>query len=212
MSTGTNKRGMASRRVAVRRDRARAEIIAIARHFLAKASLADFTLDDVANTLDVTKPAIYHYFPNRDALMRAAVAEGQLEHGRVLLKAARDADDGPAVLQAITTAFINYYRDRLEFFRLDFAWSQIHGDPQTTRDLILPLFNELTQVVSQKLRRGTDVTPLRARQLAVVAWTSAIGLMSALSMTASGGTGFVHPTNTLLAVINGALEASARDV
>ena len=46
-----------------------------------------------------------------------------------------------------------------------------------------------------------NVTPLRARQLAVVAWISAIGLMSALSMTASGGTGFVHPTNTLLGVI-----------
>ena len=212
MSTGTNKRRTEPRRVAVRRERTRAEIIAIARHFLAKASLADFTLDDVADTLGVTKPAIYHYFPNRDALMRAAVAEGQLEHGRVLLTAARDADDGPAVLQALTTAFIDHYRDRLEIFRLDFAWSQIHGDPQTTHELILPLFNELTQVVSQKLRRGTNVTPLRARQLAVVAWTSAIGLMSALSMTASGGTGFVHSTNTLLAVINGALEASARDV
>ncbi len=104
------------------------------------------------------------------------------------------------------------YRDRLEYFRLDFAWSQIHGDPQTTRDLILPLCNELTDVVSEKLRRGTDITSLRARQLAVIAWTSAIGLMSALSVTAAAGTGFVHPTNTLLAVINGALEASARDV
>jgi AcrR family transcriptional regulator len=212
MSTGTNKRGSEPRRAAVRRDRTRGEIIAIARRFLAKAALADFTLDDVAGTLGVTKPAIYHYFPNREALMRAAVAEGQLEHGRVLLKAARDADNGPAVLQALTTAFIDHYRDRLEYFRLDFAWSQIHGDPQTTRDLILPLFNELTEVVSEKLRRGTDVTPLRARQLAVVAWTSAIGLMSALSVMTSAGTGFVHPTNTLLAVINGALEASARDV
>jgi|SRR6185295_16597866 AcrR family transcriptional regulator len=212
MSTGANKRGMKPRRVAIRRDRTRAEIIAIARRFLAKASLADFTLDEVADALGVTKPAIYHYFPNRDALMRAAVAEGQLEHGRVLLKAARAADDGPAVLGALTTAFIEHYRDRLEYFRLDFAWSQIHGDSQTTRDLILPLFNELTQVVSEKLQRGTDVTPLRARQLAVVAWTSAIGLMSALSVAASGGTDFVHPTNTLLAIINGALEASVRDL
>jgi Bacterial regulatory proteins, tetR family len=61
-----------------------------------------FTLDDVADTLGVTKPAIYHYFPNREALMRGAVAEGQLEHGRVLLKAARDAENGPAVLHFMT--------------------------------------------------------------------------------------------------------------
>jgi len=58
MSTGTNKRGSEPRRVAVRRDRTRGEIIAIARRFLAKAALADFTLDDVADTLGVTKPAI----------------------------------------------------------------------------------------------------------------------------------------------------------
>ena len=145
MSTGT-KNEVEPRRVAVRRDRTRGEIIAIARRFLAKAALADFTLDDVADTLGVTKPAIYHYFPNREALMRAAVPKAAGARP-VLLKAARDADNGPAVLQALTTAFIDHYRDRLEYFRLDFAWSQIHGDPQTTRDLILPLFNELTDVV-----------------------------------------------------------------
>ena len=41
MSTGTNKRGSEPRRVAVRRDRTRGEIIAIARRFLAKAALAE---------------------------------------------------------------------------------------------------------------------------------------------------------------------------
>src|SRR6185503_7651680 len=127
MSTGANKRGMKPRRVAIRRDRTRAEIIAIARRFLAKASLADFTLDEVADALGVTKPAIYHYFPNRDALMRAAVAEGFVEQGRALMEAARKSNDGPAVLRAVTTAFVEHYRDRMEYFRLDFAWSQIFG-------------------------------------------------------------------------------------
>ena len=78
------------RRVAVRRERTRTEIIAIARHFLAKASLADCTLDDVADTLGVTR--IYHCFLNR-GLPKA-------EHGRVVLKAA-DAGDGPVALQGL---------------------------------------------------------------------------------------------------------------
>jgi AcrR family transcriptional regulator len=158
----------------------------------------------------VTKPAIYHYFPNRDALMRAAVAEGMLEHGRMLLEAARKADDGPAVLTACTTAFVEHYRDRLEYFRLDFAWSQIYGDAKTTRESILPLFSELTQVVSEKLMRRTKLSSVRARQHVVVAWMSAIGLMSALSVTASGGTGFVHSTDMLLDLLNQGLEASTR--
>ena len=187
----------------------RSEIIAIARNFLARASLSEFTLDDVADALDVTKPAIYHYFPNRDALMRAAVAEGFVEHGRVLMEAARQSADGPAVLQAITTAFVDHYRDRLEYFRLDFAWSQVFGDPEATQLVILPLFNQLTDVVAEKLRRGCDLSPLRARQMCVVAWTSGIGLVSALSVTAASGTSLAHPTDSLLRVINGAMQAGA---
>ena len=164
----------------------------------------------MAVALGVTKPAIYHYFPNRDALMRAAVVEGMLEHGRVLLEAARKAEDGPPVLRAVTAAFVEHYRNRLEYFRLDFAWSQIHGDAQTTRESILPLFNELTQVVSEKLMRRTKLSPERARQHALVAWISAIGLMSALSVTALGGTAFVHSTDTLLDLLNEGIEAATR--
>lgn len=188
----------------------RAEIIATARSCLARGSLADFTLDEVADALDVTTPAIYHYFANRDALMRAAVAEGFVEQGRALLDAARSSADGPAVLQAVTTAFVDHYRDRLEYFRLDFAWSQMFGNPEATRQVILPLFNELTDVVSEKLRRGCSLTPARARQMAVIAWTSGVGLMSALSVTAAHGTSLAHQTDSLLRVICGALEAGAR--
>jgi hypothetical protein len=113
-------------------------------------------------------------------------------------------------LQALTTAFIDHYRDRLEYFRLDFAWSQIHRDPQTRRDLIL----RCSTNSSCRKSCGAALISLRCGRgnFAVVAGTSAIGLMSALSVMTSAGTGFVHPTNTLLAVINGALEASARDV
>jgi hypothetical protein len=67
------------------------------------------------------------------------------------------------------------------------------------------MFNE--QLVSEKLRRGTDITPLRARQLCGGRMDLGDWLVSALSLTAA--TGFVHPTNTLLAIINRALEASS---
>jgi AcrR family transcriptional regulator len=210
MSSRAGKRVAENRRLLARRARTRAEIIAIARSYLAKASLAEFTLDDVADALGVTKPALYHYFPSREALMRAAVGEGILEHGRALLDAVRSADDGPAVLKALSTAFVEQYRDRLEYFRLDFAWSQIFGDPEAAQTWTLPLFNELTQVVADKLRRGCDMSPVRARQLSVVAWTSAMGLLSALSVMATSGTGFVHSTDTLLNVLNDALAASTR--
>jgi hypothetical protein len=51
-----------------------------------------------------------------------------------------------------------HYRDRLEYFRLDFAWSRIHGDPQTKRDLILPLFCRKScgaALISLRCERGS---------------------------------------------------------
>ena len=200
----------ANHRVAARQDRTRAEIVAVARGLLAQSPLAGFTLDEIASAVGVTKPALYHYFPNREALIRAAMAEGYLEQARVMREALRKADDGPAVLSAMTTAFVEHYRQRPELFRLDFAWSQLFSDRDSVKDLILPVFNELTGLVAEKLRRGADVSPLEARQLSVIAWTSAVGLMSALSVTAAGKTGLAHPTEALLALINRGLEASAR--
>src|SRR5262245_25929594 len=192
MSTAKPRKSPSARkpprnRVAARQDRTRAEIVTAARGLLARSPLAGFTLDEVASAVGVTKPALYHYFPNRDALMRAAVAEGYLEQARVMREAIQKVDDGPAVLSALTTAFVEHYRERPELFRLDFAWSQIFSDHKSVKELILPVFNELTGLVAEKLRRGADVSPLRARQLIVVAWTSAVGLMSALSVTAAGG-------------------------
>src|SRR5690242_18172896 len=110
--------GTTTRRVAARHERSRAEIVAVARRLLTTGSVAQFTLDGVAETLGVTKPAIYHYFKSREALISAAMTDGFVRHGRMLADAARAAEDGPAVLRAVITAFVNHYRDRLEEFRL----------------------------------------------------------------------------------------------
>ena len=187
-----------SARVAARHDRSRAEIVAVARRLLVGSSVAQFTLDGVADALGLTKPAIYHYFKSREALIGAAMTHGFVEHGRVLAKAARDAEDGPAVLRAVVTAFVNHYRHRLEEFRLDFAWTQIYGSREAVRTHILPVMNDLVGEVAEKLRRGQRMTYKHARRMCVVAWMSGIGLLSALSITDSSQIRFAHSTDALL--------------
>jgi AcrR family transcriptional regulator len=193
------KRKAPSPRISARQDRIRAEIIAVARKLLTTGSVAQFTLDGVADALGVTKPAIYHYFGSREALIAAAMTHGFVEHGRVLLAAAHDAEDGPAVLRDVITAFVNHYRHRLEDFRLDFAWTQIHGNRTAVRTSILPAMNDLVGEVAEKLRRGKPgMTHKRARRMCVVAWTAGIGLLSALSITDASQTQLVHSTDALL--------------
>ena len=152
--------------------------------------MAQFTLDRVADALGITKPAIYHYFVNREALINAAVTHGYVEHARVLAEAA--PPDGPAVLSAITNAFVNHYSGRLEEFRLDFAWTRIHGKASEAKNGILPAMNEMTGEVAAKLRRGTPMPPKRARRLCMLAWITGLGLVSALSVTEANGTSLAH--------------------
>src|SRR5262249_29493014 len=125
-----SRRKTSSARVAARQDRSRAEIISVTRRLLVSGSVAEFTLDSVADALGITNPAIYHYFVNREALISAAMIYGFLEHARVLSEAARAAKDGPAVLRAVTSAFVKHYAVRLEEFRLDFAWTQVNRNPE----------------------------------------------------------------------------------
>src|SRR5688572_26179602 len=93
-------------RVDRRRARARAEIVEIARELLATGGVAAFSLDDVARELGTTKPAVYHYFESKEALVRAAMLEGFFEHARVVAEAAKRAPPGRAVLEATTRAFV----------------------------------------------------------------------------------------------------------
>ena len=197
-----SRRKPTSARIAARQDRIRTEIIAVTRKLLTKGPVAQFTLDGVAEALGITKPAIYHYFVNREALISAAVTHGYVEHARVLAEAARAAADGPAVLRAITNAFVNHYSARLEEFRLDFAWTQIHGKASEAKKGILPAMNEMVGEVAAKLRRGTPMTPKRARRLCVAAWITGLGLVSALSVTEANGTSLAHPTKALLQEID----------
>jgi AcrR family transcriptional regulator len=198
-----SRRKPTSPRVAARQDRIRGEIIAVTRKLLTEGPVAEFTLDQVADALGITKPAIYHYFVNREALISAAVTYGYVEHARVLSEAARAAADGPAVLRAITNAFVNHYSGRLEEFRLDFAWTQIHGKTSEAKKSILPAMNEMVDEVAAKLRRGTPMSSERARRLCVAAWTAGLGLVSALSVTDANGTSLAHTTKALLAEIEG---------
>jgi len=202
---------MAGSRTQQRRARVRMEIVEVARATLAEQGLPAFALDEVARRLGITKPAIYHYFADKNALIRAAMMEGLLEHAHVLIEAAREAPPGRAVLAILAKAFVDHYAARLSLFRIDFAWTQIHGFSgvrEATGGAVLKVMNELTDTVEGKLRAGTRLSSARARRLAVTAWVSALGLVSALSMLENAGTGFAHSTSSMVGELQNLLRGS----
>lgn len=61
------------RRMARRRHRKVTEIVATAAELLAERGYHDTSLDDIARRLDVAKATLYHYFPNKEALVMACM-------------------------------------------------------------------------------------------------------------------------------------------
>jgi hypothetical protein len=82
------------------------------------------------------------------------------------------------------------------------VWGQIHSNPDEVRERILPLMNQLTTEVAEKVRGGEKtIPPMRARRLCQVAWIAGVGLVSALSITEANGTSLAHSTDSLLGEI-----------
>jgi TetR/AcrR family transcriptional regulator, regulator of autoinduction and epiphytic fitness len=67
------KSGVASARVARRRDRRKAEIVRTATEILSTSGYQGMSLEDVAERTDIAKATLYHYFPSKDSLVAVAL-------------------------------------------------------------------------------------------------------------------------------------------
>jgi len=84
-----------SPRVSAKRRRRRAEILQAALQAFRERGYHATTLDDIATHLGLWKTALYHYFPDKEAILYACHLEslGELER---IVAAARAQDAGPA--------------------------------------------------------------------------------------------------------------------
>lgn len=88
---GTPSIASGSARVRARRARRRAEILHAALRAFRTKGYHGTTLDDIALQLGVRKTALYHYFPDKEAILYACHREGLEEVAGILAEARRRA-------------------------------------------------------------------------------------------------------------------------
>jgi TetR/AcrR family transcriptional regulator len=71
------------------------------------------SLDDIARSLGVTKAALYHYFPNKDALLRACFAKAMEIGFASLERAKRDGRTGQEKLRLTLSGYLEQMIDEL---------------------------------------------------------------------------------------------------
>lgn len=200
-----------SARIREKRRRARHDILDAARRVLNEHGIESVTLASVAAELGMTKPALYHYFSSKDALVRALVVSLLGEEIDALI-AAVDAEERVAdTLPAMIRAFHAHYIDRLDAFRIVYCQSQLVSgatlgmDANTLRNEINPRTRQLFDVLEDRLSgaRASATERRRARQLAYSAWTSALGLLTMLSVADATGDPLAHSDADLLDTLVG---------
>ena len=198
-----------SPRVQKKRDHARREILDVAHDLLKDGGVEAVTLASVAGALDMTKQALYHYFPSKEALTRSLVAALIDDEVESLVLAIEAVDSGKETLGALIRAFYNHYINDLNGFRAVYCQLQLYSprdqrmDEQTIRDDINPRTRQLFDSLEARLMTtGVNRSKSeRLRRLAFTAWTSALGLVTILGVTDALDDPLVHSDEDLLATL-----------
>jgi len=193
-------------RVQRKRAQVREEILQAARGILREQGGEALTLAAMAGRLGMTKQALYHYFPSKEALDRALVTALLDDEIEFLLTEIAAVDTPSQTLRTLIRGFHAHYIGRLNEFRTIYGQSQLYAsgaaglDTATLRDEINPRTQRLFDILEQRLA-GSNADPQRrrrARQLAFTAWTSALGLVTMLSVADAAQDPLRHPDTELL--------------
>lgn len=126
-----------------RRTVATREIVDAAGRHIAEHGAAALSLRAVARGLGMTAQALYHYFPNRNALVTVLIAEAYQDLAAALQAAVDGLPDGPAEERflAVTEEYRHWSISHPERFQL------LYGTP--LRDYAAPAEGPTTQAVRQ---------------------------------------------------------------
>jgi AcrR family transcriptional regulator len=189
-----------------KRKRAKNEILKAANSIMRKSGVESVTLASVADELGMTKQALYHYFSSKESLMGALIASLLEEEVTALLTAVEHADSDQAILDVLIRAFYDHYSGNLDAFRTVYCQSQVYGahalglGEQIVRDEINPRTHRLFDCLEARMSNDRAKGPERKhlRQLAFVAWTSALGLLTMLSVADAADDPLIHSDADLL--------------
>jgi AcrR family transcriptional regulator len=170
-----------------RREQVREEVLEAAGRVLVRRGLAGFTLAAVARELQLTKPALYHYFDSKEALVFELIHGSISTHADYVGRAIDEAGSGADAIEALIRASAEYYREHPDELRLTFFVPQV-GAAGTSpfgpaqREQLRPYNDRVYGTCAAKIRADQDAgdapADLDARRYAFLAHLSVIGVLT----------------------------------
>jgi AcrR family transcriptional regulator len=203
-----------SPRVRVKRERMRQEVLEAAKALLLAEGPDAVTLGAVSKSLGMTKPAIYHYFPSKEALTRSLVASLIDEEISELESAVERTGPIDNPIGAMIKAFHTHYRTNLHAFRFVYGQLQLYLKPELgidaemVRSEITPRTRHLFDLMELRLASADQGIRERRsmRRLAFVAWMSVLGLLTMIAIAEGMHDPLLYPDEELLDTITSLFE------
>lgn len=168
----TRSRASRSAHVRAKRERRRVEILHAALRAFRSGGYHATTLDDIALQLGVRKTALYHYFPDKEALLYACHREGLEEVAGIIAAARRRGSCAEQLAYAIRE-HVRVMTDTLEGSSLAFEVTALSTPHQAE---VIAARDRYEQALRDIVRRGIaagEFRPVNAK-LAVFAILGAI--------------------------------------
>ncbi len=152
-----------------RKDIVAKEVLEQAARLFAKKGYANTTLQDIGNAVGLSRPALYHYFPSKNALLKAMVEDVTVVGARTLaeIRANNDLSPEERVRRAVE-ALVMWGLDRPTRFKvIDRAEEMLPPDISATHEAAKrQVLREMTALISEGVEAGV-LRPLDPRLAAL---------------------------------------------
>ncbi|MEA2140657.1 MAG: hypothetical protein QOC91_756 [Solirubrobacteraceae bacterium] len=150
-------------------DERRRQLLDAGAELFAKHSFEEISMRELAEAAGVSKPLLYHYFPSKIDLFKAAVSEKAEELQRLI----EPSSDGPAIeqLSQVLDSYLAWIEDNAQ------TWSKLLQSAATlpeARELVEGFRQRTMDLILAQLTEGRKPRP--ALRIAIKGW---LGYMDA---------------------------------
>ncbi|OUC98437.1 TetR family transcriptional regulator [Streptosporangium minutum] len=144
----------------------RARLIEVGVDMVTREGMQSLTLREIARRAGVSHGAPRHYFPTHVALLSAIARQGFADlTARVTETAGESQADPRARLLALGGVYLDFARANPGMFELMFRHDLLESDHLGLREVSLPLFDILTDLVTRARTRPDPAPPVVAGAL-----------------------------------------------
>jgi AcrR family transcriptional regulator len=184
-ATSAPRKAQKSQKAHYHKGLSRDEILEVALDVLREGSLDSLTLARVAQRLGVSAPAVYQYFPNKEALLAAAAAAGFRRLIGIYQQAGREQTELNGWIRARGRAFLQFALDEPALHQLMYRYrfADRHAYPDLIEAEDACFATSVARIGDGSGRRPQFRSPQSARDFPVsmTIWAAFHGLASIIA-------------------------------